>query len=267
MGKSWRRALVTGASSGIGETFARMLAARGADLVLVARRGARLEALADELVRSHGIEAEVLVADLTDPERLRVVEERLGSTDRPTDLLVNNAGGSDHGGRGAFADLPRGLVTQQAALNAIAVLRLTHAAVVAMKNRGAGNVIQVSAGVAFYPVPYGATYAASKAFVNSFSEAVDYELRRSGVRITVVCPGFTRTEAPGRIGFSEENVPRSFWADPEEVVKAALVAAEREKTVVSPTLVDKIGAAFGGHFPHAMMKMATGLTGKQPARG
>ena len=258
--QTWQRGVVTGASSGIGESFARTLAAAGSDLVLVARREGKLNDLAAELRDRSGVEVEVLTADLTEATELLRVEQRLADEARPIDLLVNNAGGSERGGRGAFAELPRDLVENQALLNAVAVLRLTHAAVEAMKPHGRGSVIQVSAGVAFYPVPYGATYAASKAFVNSFSEAVNFELRGSGVHVTTVCPGFTRTDAPRRIGFSESNVPPFLWSDPEEVVQAALAAAAKGKSLVSPSRINKVNAAIGAHFPRSMMRFATGLT-------
>lgn len=253
----WQRALVTGASAGIGATFARELAARGTDLVLVARRKELLHELADELMERHMITADVIVADLTVREQLAAVEERLGDEDAPVDLLVNNAGGGMPG-VGRFVQHDRDLLENQTVLNAVQVLRLTHAAAAAMTKRGGGNIIQVSAGVAFYPTPWGATYAASKAFVNSFSRAVGFELEKSGVRITTVCPGFTRTDGPSRNGFTEENIPSWWWTDPEVVVRDALVGAMRGKAVVSPTWVNKVNARFGAHFPEAMVR----VTGK-----
>ena len=256
--RRWQRALVTGASAGIGAAFVRELAARGTDLVLVARRGELMNEIADEVAERHGVQTEVVVADLTDEWQLRRVEARLEDEDAPIDLLVNNAGGGQ-AGPGRFVDHDRDLVESQALLNAIAVLRLTHAALHSMKERGHGNVIQVSAGVAFYPTPYGATYAASKAFVNSFSQAVDFELDGTGVHVTTVCPGFTRTDGPKRNGFTEENIPKFLWTDPEVVVRNALDGAQRGKQVVSPTFVNKFNARFGSHFPNAMLRIAGSL--------
>ena len=256
MAQRWERALVTGASSGIGEAFARRLAQMGSDLVVVARRDDLLSALAEDLGERHGVEVEVLKADLTDPSQLREVEDRLVARDRPIDLLVNNAGGGAGLGPGYFFKQDRDGLEEQAFLNALSVLRLTHAALGAMTATGRGHVIQVSAGVAFYPTPWGATYAASKAFVNSFSRAVDHELQGTGVHVTAVCPGFTRTEAPARNGFNESNIPSRLWSDPEEVVDAALAAAANGKPIVSPSLVNKIGASVGGHFPGMMLKAA-----------
>ena len=256
--RRWDRALVTGASAGIGEAFARELAARGTNLVLVARRKDRLHELADELMQTHRIDAEVLVADLTERERLALVEERLGDESAPVDLLVNNAGGG-RPGPGAFYGHERDLVENQMILNAVSVLRLTHAALSSMTERDRGAVIQVSAGVGFYPTPWGATYAASKAFVNSLSRAVAFELAGTNVTMTTVCPGFTRTEAPLRNGFNEKNIPSWWWTDPEVVVRDALEGAARGKTVVSPTFVNKANALFGSHFPRVMTRLAGSL--------
>lgn len=228
-------------------------------MVLVARRRERLEQIAGELRALHGVEVEVLAADLTDPDQLRAVERRLELQEKPIDLLVNNAGGGKPGPGALFAH-DRDGVEGQAILNAVAVLRLTHAALGAMTRVKRGNVIQVSAGVAFYPIPWGATYAASKAFVNSLSQAANFELRGTGVHVTVTCPGFTRTEAPARNGFSEDNVPRCLWSEPEDVVRTALAAAAAGKAIVSPSLPDRIGASFGGHFPRVMLRLAARLT-------
>lgn len=258
MGRQWQRALITGASAGIGEAFARELAARGTDLVLVARRKEFLEEVAGDVRDRYGVIAEVIVADLTDREQLAEVEARLADEDSPIDLLVNNAGGGEPGA-GRFVRHDRDLIENQAMLNAVSVLRLTHAAVGAMTQRGRGNVIQVSAGVAFYPTPGGATYAASKAFVNSFSQAVGLELEKTGVHITTVCPGFTRTDGPKRNGFSEDNIPSWWWTDPDVVVRDALEGARRGKAVVSPTWVNKFNARFGAHFPNVMSKRARKL--------
>jgi short-subunit dehydrogenase len=260
----WRRALVTGASAGIGNAFARELAGGGCDLVLVARGRDRLSILAGDLVARHGVEAEVLVADLGRPEQLATVEGRLLDSDRPVDLLVNNAGGQAAIRR--FVDEDGDAAGSVAMVNAFAVHRLTHAALVAMTSRGWGHVVQVSAGVAFYPVPGAATYAASKAFVTSFSEAVDRELAGTGVGVTVVCPGFTRTAAPGRLGFTEGPVPRLLWADAEQVVAAALRGAARRRSVVSPRLVDAAGAAALRHLPRSLTVRLADQLGRSRSR-
>jgi short-subunit dehydrogenase len=226
----WKRALVTGASSGIGAAFARELAAQGTELILVARRENRLRELADELQRDHGTSTEVLVADLTNGEDRLLIEKRLEDSQAPVDLLVNNAGG--HRLLGKFADLPREVIESDVLLNAVAVVRLTHAALRPMIARRDGTVIQVSSATAFGPGPGQAAYVASKAFVNTLSQSVHHELRGTGVRLTVVAPGFTRTETPPKLGFNASNVPRLMWQDSEQVAKYALRASRRGRRVV-----------------------------------
>ena len=244
----WQIALVTGASSGIGEAFARRLASEGSDVVVVARRGDRLDRLAEELRSNHAVNVDVCVADLADPEQLRQAEQWLVNADAPpVDLLVNNAGVHRHIAK--FWELDRESLVAEAAVNAFAVLRLTHAAAEVMTKRGRGNIINISAGVAFYPAPGSATYAASKAFVNSLGETVNHELRGTGVHITTVCPGYTRTESPTRLGFNEGNVPRMLWMNPDDLVEQALKAAARGTSIYTPRLLNRFGAQVGHHLP------------------
>jgi short-subunit dehydrogenase len=249
MGKqaSWERALVTGASEGIGEAFARELACRGSDLVVVARRREVLERLARDLGSEHGVDVEVLAGDLTDPGLIAEVEARLAADERPIDLLVNNAGGASQ--HRPFLELDRDRLASDASLNSLSLLRLTHAAAQAMARRGHGNVINVSAGIAFYPLPGAAAYGASKAFVNSLTEALDYELRDRGVRLTAACPGFTRTGAQRRLGMKVDWVPEALWMQPEEVAVAALRAAARGRTVSSLSRIGALQAFLGRHLP------------------
>jgi short-subunit dehydrogenase len=194
----------------------------------------------------------VCAADLSDPEQLRNVEARLRDVDRPVDLLVNNAGGHNTP-IAPFVEHDTEHVSAEAVVNALAVLRLTHVATKEMLSRGRGNVVQVSAGVAFYPAPKSATYAASKAFVNSLSEAVAYELRGSGVGVTVVCPGYTRTEGPTRLGFNEKNVPKALWKSPERVVDVALRGAARGKRVVQTGWLERLGRTIGYYLPRPVV--------------
>jgi short-subunit dehydrogenase len=249
-GERWQRALITGASEGIGEAFARELAQRGSDVVLVARRRQRLEELSAALTARHAIEAEVLAADLTDSRGLAETEARLEAEEQPIDLLVNNAGGASQ--HRPFLELDRDALARDAYLNSLALLRLTHAAGRAMARRGSGNIVNVSAGIAFYPLPGAAAYGASKAFVNSLSEALDYELSERGVRVTAVCPGFTRTGAQRRIGLNVERVPRMLWQEPREVAVAALRAAARGRRVSSLTPIGALNAFAGRYLPHRL---------------
>ncbi len=192
-------ALVTGASAGIGRAFAVALAARGYDLVLVARDGERLSALAEQLQADHGAAGEVLVADLTDPEATARVAERVRDGARPVELLVNNAGFSTPKSFAASE-----LAEQQAQLDVLvrAVLVLSHAAVPMMVARGHGAIITVSSVAGFI---HGGTYSAAKAWATTFSLSLATELEGTGVRVLALCPGFVRTEFHQRMGLKQEG--------------------------------------------------------------
>jgi hypothetical protein len=235
-----RTALVTGASSGIGEEFARQLAASGADLVLVARDKVRLDLLAGDLRRRYGVRVEVLGADLREPAGVEEVERRLAVTIAPVDLLVSNAGYAAHGG---FRDLDLDEQLGQADLHVTATLRLVHAAVRAMADRAGGGVITVASTAAFQPAPGLATYTATKAFVLSLSESLHREVRPYGVTVTCVCPGFTRTEPQRRAGVPMAHVPRGMWQTVPQVVRAALDGHARGRAVVVPGLLNRLLAA------------------------
>jgi short-subunit dehydrogenase len=219
-------AMVTGPTAGIGHSFATQLAARGQDLVLVARNVARLEEVATELRTTYDVEVEVLPADLGDREQLGAVEARLTDPDRPIDLLVNNAG---FGLKERF--LVNDVDAEQAMLDVLvmAVLRLTHAALGPMTERGHGGIINVSSVAAFLP---RGTYAAAKAWVNSFSEWAANEYRGQGVTVTALCPGFTKTEFHERI-----NVKRGsgyMWLDADFLVRKALDDFDKGKVFSIP---------------------------------
>src|SRR5437667_5882273 len=231
--------LVTGASSGIGMAFARRLAARGDDLVVVARSEGRLKELADEL-QALGREVEVLPADLTLADDVGRVEQRLQSDERPVELLVNNAG---FGTAGTFVELPVGREDEEIRLNVLALMRLTHAALPGMLQRGRGGIINVSSVGGFQPGPMNATYSATKAFVTSFSEAVHEELRGTDVKLLALCPGFTRTQFQERGGFDTEHIPKMAWQTPEAVVDEALAALDKGKALCVPGVANKFAAS------------------------
>jgi short-subunit dehydrogenase len=239
-------ALVSGASSGIGEAIARELASRGHGLTLVARREGRLRELAGELTERHGVRAEAIAADLGDAEardRLAAQIEELG---RDVQILVNNAG---FGGAG---DRQRQLA--MLCINCEALLDLQLRYLPAMVERGGGAVINVASTAAFQPLPGTATYAATKAFVLSLSEAVHEELRGTGVTLTAVCPGPVKTEFTQVAGIAatEENTPGFIWTPVEDVAKAAVEGAENGKRVVVPGLLNRAQALTGQHSPRML---------------
>jgi uncharacterized protein len=254
--RRFTRALVTGASGGIGEALARELATREVDLVLVARSADRLAALAQELRDRDGIEAEVLSADLTDEAALTRVEDRLRCVDAPIDLLVNNAG---VGQVGDFADLDIERAQQVIELNVLAPVRLTHAALPGLRER-AGGVLNVSSIGANQPVPRMATYAATKAFLTSWSESLHEELRGSGVHVTVLAPGFTRTNfvEAADADTPASRIPSFIWSDPLDVARAGLDGVARGRAVVTPGPLYAFGANVSSVTPSAVSRRVIG---------
>lgn len=226
-------ALITGASSGIGAGFARALAARGEDLVLTARSAERLRALADELQARHGIRVEVLPADLADPHGAEALLAELGRRELEIGTLINNAGFGSHG---RFATRDPSGERDQIFVNVLAPLVLARGLIPAMLERRRGTVINVASTAAFQPVPYMASYGATKAFVLSFSEALAEELRGSGVRVLALCPGQTDT-AFFDVAGEQARVGRARTV--EQVVATALKALERGRDVA----VDGLGNA------------------------
>ena len=238
-----RTALVTGPTAGIGAAFARQLAERGHDLVLVARDQARLNALADELRSRYGVEAEVLVADLADREQLARVEGRVADPDRPVHVLVNNAG---FGHKRPF--LENSVEDEQQMLDVLvtAVLRLTHAALGAMVPRGDGQIVNVSS-IAGY-LPRG-TYSAAKAYVTSLSRWADATYRDRGVRVMALLPGFTKTEFHARMDVSRRSAPSWMWLDADRVVREALADLDAGRPVSIPSRRYKALAALSRVVP------------------
>ncbi|MEU6714849.1 SDR family oxidoreductase [Nonomuraea sp. NPDC046802] len=223
-------ALVTGASSGIGAEFARQLAARGHDLVLVARSAAALERLAADLRAAHGVRAEALVQDLSAPDAATRVAEEVAARGRTIDLLVNNAG---FGTAGHFAQIPAEREHEELMVNVVALVGLTHAFVPGMLARGSGAVVNVGSTAGFNVAPYFATYGSSKAFVLSFSLALWSELRGSGVKVLAVAPGPTQTRFFERVG-TEKAAIGAKLGTPEPVVTSALRALDRDRGYVVP---------------------------------
>ncbi|GAA3073190.1 SDR family oxidoreductase [Streptomyces roseofulvus] len=227
-GSGMTTALITGATAGIGAAFARRLAADGHDVVLVARDLKRLREQATELHDRHGVEAEVLAADLSSEDGIGAVEARLSDPRRPVDLLVNNAG---FGNKGRFLDVSMADELRMLTVHCEAVLRLTSAAAAAMKGRGRGGVVNVASVAAF--VPRG-TYGASKAWVVQFTQGAARDLAGSGVRLMALCPGFVRTEFHERAGMGTDNIPGWMWLDADKLVAAALSDLARGRTLSIP---------------------------------
>ncbi len=229
-----RWALVTGASAGIGAVLAERLATRGMNIVLTARRGDRLDSLARRLRADHGIEAVTIPGDLLEPgEALRIW--RAASSGRAIDLLINNAG---FGARGAFHELPLERHLDIVRVNVDALVALSHVALADMRPRGHGAIINVSSIAAFQPVPQLATYAAAKAFVLSFSQALWVENRDRGIRVLTLCPGRTPTEFQVVAGTGSAEGAFGYRT-PEQVVDAALRALERDRPVEVPGIENR----------------------------
>ena len=223
-------ALVTGASSGIGEALARRIARDGRHVALVARRRDRLESLAAELHASHRVDAQVFAADLTRPGAVRSLVDEVASRGLVVDWLVNNAG---FGTFGKFHELPVARELEEIRLNVEALVELTGRFVPGMVVRGKGVVMNVASVGGFVPSPLMATYTATKAFVVSFSEAIGAELDGTGVRVLCVCPGFTRTEFQSHVDVDTNAVPNMAWMTADEVADESVAAASRGGVLVN----------------------------------
>lgn len=224
----FRRALVTGASAGIGERFAHILGQAGVPCVVVARREDRLRDLAG---RYAGFE--VLEADLQTDAGIAVVAARIASNSDPVDLLVNNAG---FGSSGPFHEVGVERATGQVDLNVKALVALTHGAVNSFRSRGGGHVLNVSSVASFLASPNMAVYAATKSFVTSFTEAVHEENRKSGVHVSALCPGFVATEFQSVSGGADRvsRTPRVLWLNADKVARAGLHGVAKNRAIVVP---------------------------------
>jgi short-subunit dehydrogenase len=225
-------ALITGASSGIGATFARQLAARGYGLVLVARRRDRLEQQARDIQSAYSVEVEVLPADLTREADLQAVEDRIAAAGN-LEFLVNNAG---FGLTGRFFSLPVDGQDQMHRLHVLAPMRLMHAALQGMVARSRGNIVNVSSVSAFGQNPGSVGYSATKTWMSSFTEGIYMELKSIGspVRVQALCPGFTLSEFHDTMHFDRNAIPAWMWMSADEVVRTSLRALDRDRLFVIP---------------------------------
>jgi short-subunit dehydrogenase len=241
--------LVTGASSGIGTELARGLARRGHSLVLVARRADRLEALAAELRAGHDVHVDVRACDLGDRAARAALVSSLRSSDRTIGSVCNCAG---FGTLGSFVDLPLDREVAEVELNSVAIVELSHAFLADMVDRGTGALLNVASVAAFQPIPRMATYSASKAFVQTFSEALHEELRGTGVSCTVLCPGPVPTEW-AEIADAETLMVGSAQVSPKQVAEDAIVGMERGKRSVLPGVVAKALGIVGRFAPRSVL--------------
>jgi short-subunit dehydrogenase len=234
------RALVTGASSGLGAAFAERLARDGYDLILVARRRDRLDSLAKKLEAEHHVQVDVLAADLSKPADIRKVEKRLAE-DQALSLLVNNAG---FGAYMPFVELDPDRAEELINVQVLAVTRLTRAALPGMIQRAQGAIINVSSRLGFSRsitadrLPKRATYAGTKAFINTFTQILQGELEGTGVRVQALCPGVVQTEFHERVGVDPNRIPAEIVMSPEDVVTASLAGLKSGEVVCVPALDD-----------------------------
>jgi short-subunit dehydrogenase len=252
-----KTALITGASSGLGAVYARRLAARGYDLVLVARRADRMDKLAAELQQTHNISIRPIVADLTQDADITRIEQLLHA--EQVDLLINNAG---MGPAKSTADLSDAEASATLTLNVAALMRLTRAALPSMRTRKSGAIVNVGSVLAFNTGPMATLYSATKAFVLTYSRGVQQEVKDDGVLVQAVLPAGTITEFYESAGMSIDNFDRSVFMTAEQLVDAALVGFDRREEVTLPSVHD---AALWSTFETARTALFGGTQNGKPA--
>jgi uncharacterized protein len=240
--------LITGASSGIGAELARMLSSRGLGVTLVARREERLRELADELDG----DVHVIAADVSSEDGRAALLARVQELGLHVEMLVNNAG---YGSGGRFTSLDAAGEAAMVRTNCEAMVALTAGFLPAMAGRGRGAVLNLGSLIAFQPVPFQATYGATKAFVLSFTDALHEEMRGTGVTVTAVCPGPVRTEfgEAGGFGGADDRIPGPLWLDAGKVARDALAAVERGDRVTVPGAGNQLAALWGQHLPRFVL--------------
>ena len=245
-------ALITGASSGIGAAIARRLAQRGHGLTLVARREDRLSELASDLHQRYGVRAGVVTGDLIDAVERERVAVKVAELGLEVDVLINNAG---FGYAGKFVDAERARQIEMVQVNCEAVVDFCGRYLPEMANRGQGAVLNVASTAAFQPMPGSATYAASKAFVLSYSEALHQEMKGLGVTVTAICPGPVRTEFTAAAGMkgADTAAPDFIWMSAENLAADAVKALEAGKRAVVPGRLNYAGSVLGRHVPRKLV--------------
>lgn len=254
---AYKTALITGASSGIGAAFAATLARAGSDLILVARSEDKLRQLAGELTRETGRNIQVIAADLSKPDAGARLRKQVDALEMAVDLLINNAG---FGTQGAFEQQDAAREAEEIRLNASAVVDLSHAFLPPMLDARHGAIINIASSAAFQPMPFFAVYAATKAFVYSFSDALNEELRGRGVHVMSVCPGPVDTaffEATGAHNL-RKKVPKGSMVSAQYIVDASLAGLASRSRVVVPGGMTKIAALATAVAPRAVVTRLVG---------
>lgn len=241
-------ALVTGGTSGIGAQFARQLAARGFDIILVARDEARLAATAAELHAAHGIHVETIAADLQDRADVDRVAERLANAAPPVDILINNAG---FGVREGYVTGDPRIHDDAYEVMGRAVRVLSSVAARGMAERGRGAIVNISSLQTYLAT---GSYGALKAWVTAFSQGLAVELRGTGVTVTAVLPGWVATEWHARAGMNRSSLPSWMWTQPEDVVRIALRDMDRGRVISIPTVRYRILGWFARHLPLGVIR-------------
>ena len=258
-----RTALVTGASSGIGKAFAELLASKGYALVLTARRGDRLEALAAELAKTHGITAHAITADLAEPRASEHIERELAARRLTVDFLVNNAG---YGVPGSYVDVPWAQHERFMQVMVTAVLDLTYRLLPGMVSRGWGRVVNIASVAGMVPAPAGHTlYGASKAFLIRLSEALNAENKPKGVHVTAVCPGFTWSEFHDVTGTRDKmnSVPGILWLQADDVVREGYGAVMKGRSVVVNGRIYQFLVWLNGALPRSLSRLVSEVAGRR----
>ncbi|QSQ20342.1 SDR family oxidoreductase [Pyxidicoccus parkwayensis] len=254
-------ALITGASVGLGEQFAQLFAKDGHDVILVARGAERLEALAAKLEKEHGVKAHVLPADLVQPGAPERIFETVREKGLAVDFLVNNAG---FGSTGPFLEQDLAREAEMVQVNCTALLKLTHLFARPMRERGSGRILNIASTAGFQPGPYMATYYATKAFVMSFSEALSYELKGTGVTVTCHCPGATRTEFAQRAGNDKSRLfQRPGVAQAPDVAAHAYKSMMRGRVLTVHGALNAFAAAMVRFSPRPLIRSITASLNQQ----
>ena len=251
--------LITGASSGIGEALSWIFADAGYDLILVARSADKLESLADDICDKHGVTVVTIPTDLSQSGSVQKLAESLDEDGYEIAVLVNNAGVLEHG---AFINMPAEDHQRMLQLNVVGLTDMLVQFVPGMKDRGAGRVLNVASIAAFQPFPSLATYAATKAYVLSLSEALGEELRGTGVTVTALCPGVTATNMVAGAGSAADSLPSMLIGDVENVAREAFRACMKGTPIVVPGTLNLAGTLAARATPKWLVRRLTGLVGR-----